>query len=417
MNIAVFLKAKELVGGGLQFQTVRRSFYAKGIKTSYEPYEGEHHSANESDYEDPNVIVGGHDTEEGKKSKRMIFSLTGNADKSGNAYVHGLILDRKNWECVVMPPPYFESNPVAAIVNQGLADQMYDIIPVRDGTLMNLYYWNECGWCIGTTKGYDMTDAPFIHLQKTYRQILTEVLATYELTFDNFTTFLNKDYSYSFVVTHSDIHLYWKTRDPHHQLCFIQKALRSTGDISHVFDECKLPVQTPVEMDTRNMCLEDLHKLPNETFPFGVILRSKDSRIRKMAHIIIESPLFNNIKNLVYNYWINKEITPDFDRESYIILRAYLSKTHHVIFKEIFPQYTNVYDMITTKIGDLLEAVYALYGKSALPDNITTKYARIVQSYLKKVITITSAKKKIIQSYVLHPDMTVTLYPFIFGDA
>jgi hypothetical protein len=198
---------KRITGGGREFQKLRFNLYGQGIKTSYEPYEHEPHKYQE---DDPDTVFGG------KESRRMIFTITGrNGSKFPNA--DGLILDRNGWKYVVVPPPYYERNYTADIVNYHLSERMYDIIPLTDGTLMHVYYWND-SWRISTNSGYDVTDYPCLYLQKTFKQIFEEAA---ECSIDEMN--LNREFSYSFVVTHCDIHWYWKSREPHKQIMLVHK--------------------------------------------------------------------------------------------------------------------------------------------------------------------------------------------------
>ncbi len=380
MEIARFFENTK--GGSPDFYRIRKNLYEEGIKTSYEPF--------------------GHDYD-----SRMIFSLTGNANKTRYAHVHGLILNCYDWGCVVMPPPYFETKPITRIIDQNLADKRYDIIPAHDGSVMSLYWWND-SWRISSTKGYDMTDIIFLHSSKTCKQIFTEAVGE---TWESFVRVLDKQYSYSFVVTHSDIHLYWKTRVPNKQVFFVHRAARGTGAIDYICEQ-KIAMQEPVKVDVSTMA--ELKALPADQFPFGVILRTKDARLNE-PDVFIESQLFIDLKNLLYNYNLNKEIDASSDRENYIALHAYLNKHHHARFKELFPQYSMTFEMISEKINMLVKAVMDLYSGAKMEETLLSRTAQRIQAYLSKLVTITKANEKIVRDYILDSKMTSTLYPFIYA--
>ncbi len=415
---------KRITGGGREFQKLRFNLYGQGIKTSYEPYEHEPHKYQE---DDPDTVFGG------KESRRMIFTITGrNGSKFPNS--DGLILDRNGWKYVVVPPPYYERNYTADIVNYHLSERMYDIIPLTDGTLMHLYYWNhEKGdeWRISTNSGYDVTDYPCLYLQKTFKQIFEEAA---ECSIDEMN--LNREFSYSFVVTHCDIHWYWKSREPHKQIMLVHKANRDTGEISY---ECeyKCPVQTPIAKDTKNMVIRNFH---SDEFPMGVLLRSRDPAITKhMSYVMIEGALYKEIKSLIYS--VQKNIPADLNQENAIVLYSYLNTDTQYAFRKAFPQYEELCEMMHTKITDLIRAVCDLYNSrqadsqlvdnsqlveksdnsqvdnSQLVDSQVTKYAAIIKSYIDNLTTIKPDEfsQKIITCYVMDKDMLKVLYPYIFN--
>ena len=81
---------------------------------------------------------------------------------------NGAIIDARTWGLLVVPAPTFALQPSVKKVDRGLSAPsadfgtgVYDIVQIRDGTVVNLYCWDHPVkgpiWCLSTSNGYDVS--------------------------------------------------------------------------------------------------------------------------------------------------------------------------------------------------------------------------------------------------------------------
>jgi hypothetical protein len=427
MEVSRYFSARNITGLNEEFNGIRSALFEKGIKTSYE-----------------NDEVG----------KRMVFHLDNNAKVSQLTQgCNGLVLERDSWKPLVIPP--FTSNggqPNCTIVNQFLKDDHYDIYPVQDGTLINVY-WYEGTWRISTTRSYDVTTLKFTNSPYTYQYLMDDILKhTIDQSFEQFTSKLNPQYSYSFIITHPEVHLYWKTRKDPYKITFVQKAFLMDGTRSYEND-LEIPAQTKVNLkefidDTitvellQDICAYDISNPTSyasiarkkynpelvDLFKFGVILRSRHPEITKqMSYFTLESREYRDIKSMLYDSNIHKSmITIQYDRENFLVLRSYLSTVHHDQFITMFPQYRELYYKIEKRIRCLIQHIERLYTTEKTGSTKTTSKTRfpaIVNAIKGKIDEISTINvdreedRQRIYKFVHNVSMIALVYEYVFVSA
>jgi hypothetical protein len=79
---------------------------------------------------------------------------------------NGVVLDARTWRVLAIPPCAFNSHPRASDVDPLLADDLFDVIRVDDGTVVTLYHWmhptNGGTWALASSNGYDVSSLHWI---------------------------------------------------------------------------------------------------------------------------------------------------------------------------------------------------------------------------------------------------------------
>jgi hypothetical protein len=96
---------------------------------------------------------------------RLVLSV----DKRGGARAaaplayecNGLVIDARTWRALAVPPGAFNTRPVARLVDEALAEGLYDVVRVDDGTVVTLYCWEHptAGptWALASSNAYDVS--------------------------------------------------------------------------------------------------------------------------------------------------------------------------------------------------------------------------------------------------------------------
>jgi len=263
----------------------------------------------------------------------------------------GLIMVKESnkYRVASVPPA-----PPISQFKRNMLNNPESIIQVNDGTTVTLYYYNN-EWIISTHRGYDVSNYIWFS-NKTYRQVLDEVLSSYtEFNFNQ----LSKIKSYTIGFKHHEYH-------PFDEGCkfkawFIQSVdLNQFNDgklsVSYT-DNIGIPIQKNIDskdskldlQSTANTAFEEYKK--NKTINYGYIVL-KDNR-----QYLIESSLLKNIRNIFYVNNLHK-IDSKYDRHKYIIIQSFLDATKHDILKELFPQYQKEYKKIHNTIHTLADNIY-----------------------------------------------------------
>lgn len=407
MITSTYLKEKKYQGTNKDIGKLREDFSAYGIKVSYSPDE---------------------------KNRMVIFSATKQYRQSGefDSYVsecNGLLLKAGSWEPLVIPPRTFKSNVKVDIVNAGLARDEYDIFEAQDGTMVNLYYFDE-KWCMSTVKGFNVTFLKWN--DKIYNQAFKEVLLSKDVDVEKFYNSLDKTRCYTMCFSHPDFHPFWhgKSREEFMNMTFIQSVDLKTSEVSwkNPFDSAKILDQSKGKKfnNVREIFKElprSLKKYINtgETC-FGYILRFKSSvKITPenviYSHIFLESRLLQTIRQFVYNghYNINAR-EKNFDRQSLVLVNAFLNKKIHSSFLQLFPQYKDQFDKLEAISIKLIKKIIDMSTPSTTEskeaDNTTnsvdklTSSAEFLLNAFTKVYTLNIKARdstRIISSFILDP--------------
>jgi len=241
---------------------------------------------------------------------------------------------KKSFTPLVVPTELFNSKKLVKKNIESLYKAGgYEVFPVMDGTIMNLYYFNG-SWRISTNKAYDATDL-IMTGNKTYLDILNETLS-YEhnkeirdyLSIANMD--INKCYTvcvknssfHSFVENHSSRSIFLANRVTLIQEVQMREVVN--GQLgNYCFSVRKFNAISPAEFmswkslnQEVNESISKYKKLHNHTgfTPFlGVILRlkknMKDGRTLEYSNILIESNLMSKVRNFLYNFNFSKNLS------------------------------------------------------------------------------------------------------------
>ena len=86
---------------------------------------------------------------------------------------NGLVIDSNTLLPLAIPIPNFISNINTKLINSYINLNLYTVYPIRDGTIINLYYYDD-KWCISSSRGYDVTNLKNNKLS--YIELLNDVL-------------------------------------------------------------------------------------------------------------------------------------------------------------------------------------------------------------------------------------------------
>jgi hypothetical protein len=397
---------------------IRQEIYKYGILSSYESPPGEKtselgESVESKDVSEGSAIFQGRMIFYGLKTQRMVDSYALQLE------CNGLILDTKTWKPVVIPPLLFRSKVQTNIVNLHLANGLYDMLPVSDGTVVTLYYWEPLNqWRIATSRGYDMTECKWG--SKTYLKLWGEICALYRYkSTDEFFETLDKTRSHTFGFKHENMHPFCedvRMKTNTRKAWFIQSA--SLTDFEDVVYEYASMIPNQVLFEAPNSThriytsLSNALKqfIHNDIINFGYILRSRNpAKTGGHTHIVFESSLMQQIRQLYYHSDFHRDATAlDYDRETYTVVYSYLDRNRNSMFSRIFPQHSDKFDHLNGITADLINGIIK-YAKNPIAytetNNVTKKIMTLYHS-MSHDFTINVNDKHIIQilmSYLLDP--------------
>ena len=364
----------KVISNDNDFNNIRNKIYKNGILSNYE------------------------------KDGRMIF-YTSKSDRFNpnlselKQISNGYIYDVINKKHLVVPPRSYINNINTSIVNSYLMNEYYDILYIKEGTVINLYYWkNE--WVISTTRSCDITYK--IWGTKTYRQILSDILKDSE---NEFYSKLNKNFCYTFGIRHDDIHKFKEGKNDHsNEIWFIQQTDLSTLEVQYDTD---LNISKQESFEIKENIKEVFPTLASALKEFntsgkvfyGIQLRSKDpSKTGAYSNIVLESSLLQKIRQLIYHSSYNN-ITKlkNYDRNLFIIIYSYLDFNRSELFINLFPQYKPIYEKLEEITKDLANNILSFndsnYKFNNACNKIIYKYSMILNDVINKNISIKYAGK------------------------
>jgi len=338
MNTQNFLQEKTNQGKGLS--EVRSFLYKNYIKTVIE---------------DTNLT-----------KKRVMFISNRRKSQFTNplsSQMNGLITEydetNKEWKILMVPTPNFNSSPIKMVeVEHFYKQQFYTVCKVYDGTIINLYYYND-NWRISSNKGYDVTDLP-INQEYTYKELLLHLSLNYpDFKIEN----LDINKCYTFCMKYNKIHLFEEANKDSNYIVLIQSVDLKTL-IIQIDEQIGLPIQetynniTYPELYNNKKNSADNYKLylksrDNTLYEhnYGYILKSNQPSItQQYSYIYLESELMKNIRRFIYDYrflpdYIKQNKPNNFNMILLNILKNIINN-HNDEFKKYFPKYNIKYDIV-----------------------------------------------------------------------
>lgn len=412
-----------------QFITTCRSLYNKDpniFLTKLKAYCKQHDLRFNYDKSADNII------------KRIIVKIIKNSNVHSELYYHcnGLVIDTEKWVPIAVPPLAFNRRQMFTEVRNYM--EYYDIIPIIDGTIVNLYYWNN-GWNISSGNSYDLSNFYWMG-NKTYSELIFDLLSRLapkaiqtlgiklktnkKLEFSN----LDKSYCYTIGFRHHNFHLL--TTDPE-KIWNIQKVNLMTLDV--VYNEGLAEVEkqkifTPnltldEILDVNKLSIQNALKSTNPVYNYGYILRSRSLKhTGEFSAVILDSLLLKEIKKAIYEYpsnYIQTYITYE-NRIDFIALKSYFNKIKRQDVIKLFPHIIERINVYSKFIDIVIKCIISIlkHGKESVTldyDIIIYTLSMILIKYINNFDKLDPNSENI--EYILRDYLMNIEYALLFIDA
>jgi len=276
----------------------------------------------------------------------------GNFAKKITFQADGIVVDNSG-SVLALPLQRYNPHPNMGRVAAKLAEGKYRVQPIRDGSIVTLYYYNS-RWRISSASGYDVTNVKWIG-DKTYNEILDELLPA------DFYSKLDNDKCYTVGFRHPSFHPL--QTDPQ-CVWFMQSAdlgsincdspreiYNKEGPIDGIDD---VDVKNFEEISAKNnVAINEYYA--NKTHHYGYVLRGDFDELGDVSNIMLESSLMKTVRQIFYNNtkYIEKIKLTNENRINHIALRAYLTHNHKYDFIQLFPQFQSYYDSFDSVFKDI----------------------------------------------------------------
>lgn len=304
---------------------------------------------------------------EGKR--RIILTNVSNSYNSTcpmEAECNGLILEHNTHtnKYTVLNMPSYKSIVCKNYKQFTNSYDNYDVYKVYDGTIMNLYYYNN-KWCFSTFRGYEVNNKLFY--KKSYKEIFDLITSQYypQFSYDK----LNKNKCYTFCVKYNEYHLFSSPIISDNYIYLIQSVDVNKLNNERVLDinyyeDVGVNIQEAI--DKSEFSLSNLLELAHSSYNryknsilnknpfkkieepcFGFILKTKDINITTgTSCIFIESYLYTCIKDILYKNIFDDSTMHDINKQDimlYNIINVFLQYKDKKKITILFPRYKNVY--------------------------------------------------------------------------
>lgn len=281
------------------------------------------------------------------ESRVLLYSNRFNADNYELAReCNGLIMDysdKKSWPVVCRPPDLANArwDPIAVEKNM----DEYDVYCARDGTVINLYYYNG-KWCISTARGLDMGPLDWCGIN--YQKCWDSMCKKYALDVKQF----DVSTTYTFGFSHPKIHIYNGVEE----MWFISakktdgaRVWRSPFDVKDSKEN--LPNQELAPKMTYEKMMVALESNDN----YGFILRSND--VKKTGFnstLYLESALMKKIRTHLYDRGLVDTAPEKYDRMKHLVLYSWLAgDARSKEFVTMFPRFAADHERFDTELQEL----------------------------------------------------------------
>jgi len=341
---------------------------------------------------------------------------------------NGLVIDARTWRALAVPPSAFNPRPATKAVDALLAEGLYDIIRVDDGTVVTLYSWQHpvdgAVWALASSNGYDVSSLCWIG-QLTYAEVFYDITSRLYPAFGAATgmslerkedgttrlrfTSLDASRCYTVGFRHHNFHplaadpeRMWQIQCtdlsgatptvvysgglpaiPEQSLCADLAALASEAALA-----AGKPSDTPLTVEGLRALGRDAFSratafiagragsapaaaaLPAE-LNYGYILRSRDpSRTGEHSDILVETPLLERVRKFVYERaprTVRDELTSA-DRLEYNAMRAYLTASERLDFLALYPNWVPRFQAFEEFVNNVVHLViHAIRQRAMAP--------------------------------------------------
>ena len=275
---------------------------------------------------------------------------------------NGLIIDIEKKKILVKPMYYCCNIYHKYQTKKHMQNNIYNIYKLKDGTKINLYYFDRPNfnkWILSTNKGYDISNInwrgkPFIDA---FKESIQKKL---KISLKEFFEKLDKKKCYTMGFTNPSYHPFAYNN---YDVWFIQNVNLSSKNLKPNFesDIDILDNQEKVNInDINELSNININSLSNfikkTTTHFGYIMMSKDINITgKNSNIILTSSLMNKLKKFIYTNKINSFIHDyNYNDYEYITIYHYLKRTESMdLFVMMFPNFNKILNKLK-KITEIL---------------------------------------------------------------
>ncbi len=305
---------------------------------------------------------------------------------------NGVILERGTWKPLVVPPRTLRNNIDTKASNKFLYRGLYKIYKAEDGTCVNLYQYNG-RWCISTARGYEMNEVKWENM--TYRELLSDCLQSYGLTWETFTEQLNPKFCYSFGFRHPNFHKFRNHLSENNKMWFIQSVNLDEDTVNYLWTSTETVAGIPAqeEFNSHVESLRDLYQMASSAYRdyvekgeicYGFILRSINFH-ETIAHsdLLIESSLLIAIRKIWYDNAVNNYCRNySLDKELVIPLHAYLVPELKQKMDSLFPQYKPTFELFDEVIKTLVQHTITKINGNIVDEN---EYTTTVVDFLSSL--------------------------------
>lgn len=383
--------------------------------------------------------------------------------------INGLIIDTYTHSILSIPPQIINSKPLKSIINRHLCEYRY--IRAIDGTNINIYWWpREKRWCISTTRGLDVANVSILNSKITYMDALEYALKTCGIkSFNKLTKYLDIKNTYSLIIVHPEVHLYWKSNAIDRYIYLSQITDNSSMYISYIWPKGNylehkiMPQQivsftsansdkfNPITLTTlKNICTnQPANWKCSVDLPFGLIMVSESKKVPvNHRRVFIPSTTYNTLYNRYYRRTLFPFYSTDktYKREKYVKMLNYLNRSVRKDIEKILPHLIEEYIIYDNKMEILIKRIRGKlladindthkYIESVRKDEIkqrrksigdityeisSEQYMEEISNYckdkLEKFIAISNNTNthidEIIDSYMYHEKMIIMLYKYL----
>jgi hypothetical protein len=369
---------------------------------------------------------------------RIVMSNAGRRAADAFALAcNGLVIDTRTWRVLADPPPCLLPAGNSAQVNANLANWLYDIYPVDDGTVVTLYNWKnsagESTWALASSNGYDvssllwsgpLTYAEVVHdlVTRLYPLSATEMGIsirrgpgkTTQLTF----THLDPNCCYTFGFRHHNFHPI--VTDPERIWQIRCRELSGPEPKRVLCGLPRIPIQAPIMLpkEVRTMAQLQSFVCRDPSMPnYGYILRGIAGGL---SDLLLETPLLTARRKVLYQRSspADGDVAPQ-DRAEFTALRAFLAPpTCRGDFIAACPNWAPKYREYEEFVNNVVEAIVHTIRQRALAPAATAaprEPVGIVAAALYEHITacenlnipLHKNIKSIVTDYVVNPRYAV----------
>lgn len=301
--------------------------------------------------------------------KRMLLNayhtIKGQPKNTYTQECNGLILEMesKKWKPLVVPPRSLRFNIETEKANIFLAQDMYTVYEAQDGTIINLYFYGG-DWVISTTRGFHMNDMVWDG-NRTFKQIVTGILDTLGLTWQQFTSYLSKTSCYTFGFRHKEIQKFQPAGELSCKIWFVQSVELDETSPNYLWvnDTSPIGLIAGQKKIAKPMQIQELYRIAVNSLDnyfkhgeicYGFILRSNNFECTELhSDLFVESKLMQNIKKSWYdNEIVNMCNRLKLSKNLVVCARAFLCQTPHFI--QLFPDFEPLFRWFETAFESLV---------------------------------------------------------------